>query len=102
MKIKKILLKNSIFQNILSVLCYIYVILVSLTSKIIHKNQETPFYYWKNEKPFILAFWHSQLLMITYSWFSKKKLNIEQPGKKHIDLFYFHQSDKIYNKQYKT
>lgn len=32
-------------------------------------------------------------------YYCKKKLNIEQPGKKHIDLFYFHQSDKIYNKQ---
>ena len=32
------------------------------------------FYYWKNNEPFILAFWHSQLLMITYSWFSKKNM----------------------------
>ena len=80
MKIKKILLKNFIFQNILSVLCYIYVIIVSLTSNIKHKNQATPFYYWKNNEPFILAFWHSQLLMITYSWFSKKKLNILASG----------------------
>ena len=32
-------------------------------------------------------------------YYCKKKLNIEQPDKKHIDLFYFHQNDKIYNKQ---
>ena len=80
MKIKKILLKNFILQNISSLFCYFYVILVSVTSNIIHKNQSAPNYYWKNNKPFILAFWHSQLLMITYSWFSKKKLNILASG----------------------
>ena len=80
MKIKKILLKNFILQNVSSMFCCIYVILVRLTSKIIHKNQSTPDYYWKNGKPFILAFWHSQLLMISYSWFSKKKLNILASG----------------------
>ncbi len=80
MKIKKILLKNFILQNISSIFCFLYVILVNVTSKIVHKNQSTPDYYWKNNKPFILAFWHSQLLMISYSWFSKKKLNILASG----------------------
>ena len=64
MTIKKILLKNFIFQNILSVLCYIYVVLVSLTSKIIHKNQDAPVYYWKNNKPFIILFLLSLLLFL--------------------------------------
>ncbi len=80
MKIKKILLKNFILQNISSIFCFLYVILVNVTSKIVHKNQSTPDYYLKNNKPFILAFWHSQLLMISYSWFSKKKLNILASG----------------------
>ena len=80
MRIKKILLKNFILKNISSILGYIYVILVKLTSKITHKNQSSPNYYWKNDKPFIVAFWHSQLLLIKYSWFSKKKLNILASG----------------------
>ena len=32
-------------------------------------------------------------------YYCKKKLKIDQPTKKHIDLFYFHSNDKFYNKQ---
>jgi len=80
MKIKKILIKNFIIQNLLGLLSVLYIIIVGLTSKINHKNKSIPNYYWQNNKPFILAFWHSQLLMITYSWHANKKLNILASG----------------------
>ena len=32
-------------------------------------------------------------------YYCKKKLKIDQPKKKHIDLFYIHYKDKIFNKQ---
>ena len=77
---KKKLVKNVFVQNILSLLGFFYICFVRITSKIKHKNKSIPEYYWKNNKPFILAFWHSQLLMINFSWKKNKKLNILASG----------------------
>ena len=63
------------------ILCsVIYIKLVAVTSSIIIKNIETPQFFWKNNKPFILAFWHSQLMMISYCWKSETKINILASG----------------------
>jgi lysophospholipid acyltransferase (LPLAT)-like uncharacterized protein len=58
----------------------IYIHVVLLTSSIKHINNSIPEKYWKNDQPFILAFWHSQLMMISFSWKNKKKLNILASG----------------------
>jgi lysophospholipid acyltransferase (LPLAT)-like uncharacterized protein len=79
MKIKKII-KNYFVQQILAFISALYIKLVKVTSIIIIKNIESPQYYWKDNKPFILAFWHSQLMMISYCWKSNTKINILASG----------------------
>ena len=76
MKIRKKLLKNFFTQHILAFIVVLYIYLVRLTSRINYKNLSIPQSFWKNNKPFILAFWHSQLMMISYTWKSSKKINI--------------------------
>ena len=76
MKIRKKLLKNFFIQHILAIIVVLYIYLVRLTSKINYINLSIPQSFWKNNKPFILAFWHSQLMLISYTWKSPKKINI--------------------------
>ena len=76
MTFKKKIFKNSFAQSILSFLTYIYILLVIYTSRIVIINSKNVENHWKNNNPFILAFWHSQLLMISYVWKSEKILNI--------------------------
>ena len=80
MRIKKVIIKNYFIQQFLAIISVIYIKLVALTSSITIKNIETPKFYWKNKKPFILAFWHSQLMMISYCWNSENKINILASG----------------------
>ena len=80
MKIKKKIIKNIFIQHFLAFLTFLYIKLVSSTSVIIEKNTHTPEYYWHNNKPFILAFWHSQLMMISFCWKPKTKINILASG----------------------
>ena len=80
MKIRKKIIKNFIVQKILAILTVFYIIIVKLTSKIIIENDDYPNQYWKNQKPFILAFWHSQLMMVSFSWTYEKKLNVLASG----------------------
>ena len=80
MKIKKKIIKNYFIQQLLALVSVIYIKLVAVTSSIIIKNIETPQFFWKNNKPFILAFWHSQLMMISYCWNSETKINILASG----------------------
>ena len=76
MKFKKKILKNIIIQKILASIVALYIFFVRLTSKINYINLSIPQSFWKNNKPFILAFWHNQLMMIAYTWKSSKKINI--------------------------
>ena len=80
MKIKKKLLKNPIFQNFIAIILVFYIWFVRTTSKINIHNESIPYEYWDQNKPFILAFWHSQLMMISFSWKIKKKINILASG----------------------
>ena len=80
MNIKKRLVKNFLIQNILGLIASIYIYIVSITSNINYENSSIPEHYWKNNKSFILAFWHNQLMMISFSWKAKKKLNILASG----------------------
>ena len=58
----------------------LYIFVVKLTSKINIYNEDSPTEYWIKNKPFILAFWHSQLMMISFTWSYKKKLNVLASG----------------------
>ena len=80
MQIRKKILKNIIIQNIFGLITYLYICFVKLTSSVNYEKQEIPEKYWDNNKPFILAFWHSQLLMIGLSWKNKKRINILASG----------------------
>jgi lysophospholipid acyltransferase (LPLAT)-like uncharacterized protein len=80
MKIKKKIIKNFFMQHFLAFISFLYIKLVKVTSVVVEKNVEIPKFYWNNNKPFILAFWHSQLMMISYCWKSDSKINILASG----------------------
>ena len=72
----KKIIKLKFIQHLLSIIAAIYIFLVKITSNIQIINLEIPKNYWDNRKPFILAFWHSQLMMISFTWTNKYKINI--------------------------
>tara|TARA_Y100001970_G_scaffold288512_2_gene416022 strand:- start:583 stop:1251 length:669 start_codon:yes stop_codon:yes gene_type:complete len=80
MKIKKKILKNIIIQNFLGFLVSIYIYIVKITSNFRYENQNIPEKYWNDGKPFILAFWHNQLMTVSFAWKINKKLNILASG----------------------
>ena len=80
MHIKKKLLKNFFVQNILGFFTFLYIRAVNLTSSIQFENESIPKQFWNNDKPFILAFWHSQLMMIGFSWKKNNNVNILASG----------------------
>lgn len=80
MTFKKKIIKNFFIQHFIAFISALYIKLVRVTSIIQVKNGESPEYYWKQNKPFILAFWHNQLMMISYCWKSNTKLYILASG----------------------
>ena len=72
----KKIIKFKFIQHFLSIIAAIYIYLVKVTSNIEIINLEIPKNYWDNKKPFILAFWHSQLMMISFTWTNEYKINI--------------------------
>ncbi len=76
MSFKKKLLKFSVTQKFLAFIGYLYILFVGITSKIEINNGEYSNKMWNEKKPFILAFWHSQLMMIGFVWKSKSVLNM--------------------------
>ena len=80
MRIKKKLLKNFFVQYILGFFTFLYIHTVKFTSSIQFENESIPKQFWNNDKPFILAFWHSQLMMIGFSWKKNKNVNILASG----------------------
>ena len=76
MSFKKRIFKFSLSQKILAFIGYLYILFVCCTSKIQIKNCELPEKLWREKKPFILALWHGQLMMIGHVWKSKPVLNM--------------------------
>ncbi len=76
MNFKKKIFKFSFTQKLLAYIGYLYILLVGITSKIEIINEEFSKKMWEEKKPFILAFWHGQLMMIGYVWKSKTVLNM--------------------------
>ena len=80
MKIKKKLKKFFFIQFLLALIATIYILFVRITSKINVERNDKVEALWNNNKPFILAFWHNQLMMIRFAWPYNKKLNILASG----------------------
>ena len=76
MSFRKKLFKFSITQRFLAFVGYVYILIVGITSRIEIKNGDYSNEMLSEKKPFILAFWHSQLMMIGYVWNSKSILNM--------------------------
>tara|TARA_Y100000741_G_scaffold349029_1_gene317723 strand:- start:612 stop:1283 length:672 start_codon:yes stop_codon:yes gene_type:complete len=76
MSFKKKLFKFYLSQKFLAYVGYLYILFVGITSKINIKNESLVKKMWKEKKPFILAFWHSQLMMIGFVWKSNTILNM--------------------------
>ena len=74
--LKKLLLKNKIIQYILALVAVLFIFIVRITSRIKLININIPEEFWKNNRPFILAFWHGQLMMISFTWPRNKRINI--------------------------
>ena len=72
----KKIFKYSLLQKFLAYVGYIYILFVCITSKIKIKNDQLTKKMLIDKKPFILAFWHSQLMMVGYVWKSKDTLNM--------------------------
>ena len=72
----KKIFKYSLLQKFLAYVGYIYILFVCITSKIKIKNDQLTKKMLLDKKPFILAFWHSQLMMVGYVWKSKNTLNM--------------------------
>ena len=72
----KKLLKIKFLHYVLALIAVLYIFLVRLTSKITIINQDIPEPFWNDNKPFILAFWHSQLMMISCVWSKNSRINI--------------------------
>jgi hypothetical protein len=65
--IKKIL-KSDLVQGVVTALGALYIWIVYVTSRWEVKGGEIPQAYWKENKPFILSFWHGRLLMMPFVW----------------------------------
>ncbi len=76
MNFKKKIFKSFLIQKILAFIGYLYILFVGSTSVIKIKNDDISKKMWIEKKPFILAFWHSQLMMIGYVWKSNAVLNM--------------------------
>ena len=72
----KKIFKYSLLQKFLAYMGYVYILFVCITSKIKIKNDQLTKKMLIDKKPFILAFWHSQLMMVGYVWKSKNTLNM--------------------------
>ena len=80
MSFKKKIFKYSLVQRFLAYIGYLYILIVCLTSRINIKNNMLAKKMWHEKKPFILAFWHNQLMMISFCWKSNSRINILASG----------------------
>ncbi len=72
----KKIFKYSLLQKFLAYIGYFYILFVCKTSKIKIKNDQLSKKMLLDKEPFILAFWHSQLMMVGHVWKSKNTLNM--------------------------
>ena len=80
MIINKKIKKNFFIQLFLALLATLYIFFVRITSTITIKDEKEVKNFWNSKRPFILAFWHNQLMMTRFVWPYNKKLNILASG----------------------
>ncbi len=73
--IKRVLSFESV-RRILSWLGAYYIRLVYLTGRWTVMGGETPRRFWDRGQPFILAFWHSRIMMLPYCWNSGTAMHL--------------------------
>lgn len=65
--IKKFL-QSPLTQTLLGALGAFYLWIVFKTNHWTVQGREFPEHYWKEKKPFLVAFWHGRLLMMPFAW----------------------------------
>ncbi len=60
----------------MAVLAAGYIRLVLATSRITFRGIEIPQSLWDRDEPFILAFWHGQMLLLVHSWQTKRPVRM--------------------------
>lgn len=75
-KLHKRILKSDLFNRFVARLAWGYIKLVKLTSSWTILNQKIPEEYLKNNKPFILVFWHNRLLLNVLCWTFKTPIHM--------------------------
>lgn len=68
--------RNRQLRRTVSFLTAMYIRLVYMTGRWDHLGEEHPSAYWKDDKPFLLAFWHGRLLMMPLCWRTDMKMNV--------------------------
>ena len=74
--LKNKILKNNLVNSILAIVAAIYLLFIRITCKFHHKNSPQILNSWNGENPVIVSFWHNQLLMMPFSWKSKKSFHM--------------------------
>ena len=68
--------RNEHLRRIVSFLTAMYIRLVYATGRWTHLGEEHPGTFWREGKPFLLAFWHGRILMMPLCWRSEMKMNV--------------------------
>ncbi|MHA1539166.1 MAG: lysophospholipid acyltransferase family protein [Alphaproteobacteria bacterium] len=72
----KKIVKSTFLQNVACAILAGYILLVRLTSRIEIRGKDIPQNLWDEGRPFILAFWHGQLLPMPFFWRTKKDIHL--------------------------
>jgi lysophospholipid acyltransferase (LPLAT)-like uncharacterized protein len=76
MSLLKAILQSEIIRQILCWMASFYIRFVFKTSQWEITGYQHPTGFWKNNKPFILAFWHGRILMMPYCWNNKVPIHM--------------------------
>lgn len=68
--------RNIVLRRTISFLTALYIRVVYKTGRWTHLGEEHPAAFWREDKPFLLAFWHGRILMMPICWRSKMKMNV--------------------------
>jgi len=72
----KPVIKSEGFRKALNLVAAAYIRFVHFTSRWTVVNRHVPLSFWSEGRPFILAFWHSRLMMMPYCWDKRVPMNM--------------------------
>ncbi len=76
MKLHKRLLRNEVVRGVLCAAAAWYVRLAYATGRWRVEGGDVPATFWREGRPFIIAFWHGRLLMMPYCWDNSAAVNM--------------------------